>query len=245
MLLFYNIGKYLLLLKTIFSKPENAKVLVKRTFYEVNSIGVESLGIISMISIFMGMVTTIQSAYQLVSPLIPRSVLGSVVSDSSLLEFSTTVSALVLAGRVGSNISSELGNMKISEQIDALEVMGINSANYLILPKIIGGLIAIPMLVIISAFLCLAGGIFIGDYTGAVSASDFVDGARETFRTFTLVFAMIKAFTFAFIITSVSAYQGFFVKGGSLEVGKASTKAVVQSCILILIFDYLLAQMLL
>ena len=245
MLLFYNIGKYLLLLKTIFSRPENAKILVKRTFYEVNSIGVESLGIISMISIFMGMVTTIQSAYQLVSPLIPRSVLGSVVSDSSLLEFSTTVSALVLAGRVGSNISSELGNMKISEQIDALEVMGINSANYLILPKIIGGLIAIPLLVIISAFLCLAGGIFIGNYTGVVSANDFIDGARETFKTFTLVFAMIKAFTFAFIITSVSAYQGFFVKGGSLEVGKASTRAVVHSCIFILIFDYLLAQLLL
>jgi phospholipid/cholesterol/gamma-HCH transport system permease protein len=245
MLLFYNIGKYLLLLKVIFTRPENGKVLLKRTFYEMNSIGVESLGIISMISIFMGMVTTIQSAYQLVSPLIPRSVLGSVVSDSSLLEFSTTVSALVLAGRVGSNISSELGNMKISEQIDALEVMGINSANYLILPKIIGGLLSIPMLVIVSAFLCLAGGIFIGDYTGAVSASDFIDGARSTFRTFTLVFALIKAFTFAFIITSVSAYQGFFVKGGSLEVGRASTRAVVHSCILILIFDYLLAQLLL
>lgn len=245
MLLFYNIGRYLLLLKTIFSRPENAKVLVKRTFYEMNSIGVESLGIISMISIFMGMVTTIQSAYQLVSALVPRSVLGSVVSDSSLLEFSTTVSALVLAGRVGSNISSELGNMKISEQIDALEVMGINSANYLILPKIIGGLIVFPLLVVISAFLCLAGGIFIGDYTGVVSATDFVYGAQSTFKTFTLIFAMIKSVTFAFIITSVSAYQGFYVTGGSLEVGRASTRAVVHSCILILIFDYLLAQLLL
>jgi phospholipid/cholesterol/gamma-HCH transport system permease protein len=245
MLLFYQIGRYLLLLKTIFSRPENAKVLVRRTFYEMNSIGVESLGIISMISVFMGMVTTIQSAYQLVTALVPRSVLGSVVSDSTLLEFSTTVSALVLAGRVGSNISSELGNMKISEQIDALEVMGINSANYLILPKILGGLIVFPLLVIISAFLCLAGGIFIGDFTGAVSANDFIDGAQSTFKTFTLVFAMIKSVTFAFIITSVSAFQGFYVRGGSLEVGRASTKAVVHSCILILIFDYLLAQLLL
>jgi phospholipid/cholesterol/gamma-HCH transport system permease protein len=245
MLLFYHIGRYILLIKTIFTRPENPKLLIKRTFYEMNSIGIESLGIVTMISVFMGMVMTIQSAYQLVSPLLPDSVFGAVVSNSALLEFSSTVTALILAGRVGSNISSELGNMKISEQVDALEVMGINSANYLILPKIIGGLIVFPLLVILSAFLCILGGAVIGNLLDIVSYTDFVYGAQSSFETFSLVFALIKSITFSFIITSVSAYNGYFVKGGALEVGKASTRAVVHSSILILLFDYLLSQLLL
>ena len=209
------------------------------------SIGVESLGIIAMISIFMGMVTTLQTAYQLVSGFIADSVIGMIVTDSTILELSSTVSSLVLAGRVGSNISSEIGNMKISEQIDALEVMGINSANYLVFPKILASLIVFPLLVIISIFLSLSGGMVVGDLSGAVSMSDFIMGAQSTFRTFTLVFTMIKTVCFAFIISSISSYQGYFVTGGALEVGRASTRSVVQSCIFILLFDYILSQILL
>jgi phospholipid/cholesterol/gamma-HCH transport system permease protein len=245
MLLFFHIGRFLLLLRKAFSKPENYRIIIKRTFAEMVTIGVESLGIIAMISIFMGMVTTLQTAYQLVSGLIADSVIGMIVTDSTILELSTTISSLVLAGRVGSNISSEIGNMKISEQIDALEVMGINSANYLIFPKILASLIVFPLLVIISITLSIGGGIMVGDLTGAVSASDFIQGAQSTFRTFTLVYAMIKTISFAFVISSISSYQGYFVTGGALEVGRASTKAVVQSCIFILLFDYLLAQLLL
>jgi phospholipid/cholesterol/gamma-HCH transport system permease protein len=191
------------------------------------------------------MVLTIEIAYQLVAPWISLTVVGSIVSDTSMLELSPTVTALVLAGRVGSNISAEIGNMKISEQIDALEVMGINSANYLIFPKIIASLISIPLLIIISIALSQVGGLWAGHILNIVSVQDFVEGARASFKTFTLIYAIIKAFTFAFIISSISSYQGYFVVGGSVEVSKASTRAVVQSCIFILIFDYLLALLLL
>jgi len=245
MLLFYHIGKYILLLKDVFSRVDNPRILLRRFFYEMNVIGIQSLGIIILISAFMGMVLTIEIAFQLVAPWIPLTVVGSIVSDTSMLELSPTVTALVLAGRVGSNISAEIGNMKISEQIDALEVMGINSASYIILPKILASLISIPLLIILSIALSLLGGLYAGHALNIVSTSDYIEGAQVTFRTFTLVYAIIKAFTFAFIISSVSSYQGYIVTGGSVEVSKASTKAVVNSCIFILIFDYLLAVLLL
>ena len=223
-----------------FSKPEKGSIIFKRTIDEMNNIGVNSLGIVTMISVFMGAVTTIQTAYQLIASYIADSVIGSVVSDSTILELSPTITSLVLAGRVGSNIASEIGTMRVSEQIDALDVMGINSAGYLIMPKIIAGLIAIPTLVVLSMGLSIGGGIFAGHFTGIVSINDFVLGMRDTFRTFTLIFALIKAFSFAFVLTSIPAFQGYYTRGGALEVGQSSTRAVVVSCVFILFLDYLL-----
>jgi phospholipid/cholesterol/gamma-HCH transport system permease protein len=245
MLLFYHFGRFLLMLKQVFGRPDNHRIVFSRIMDEMVKIGIQSLGIVIMISIFMGMVTTLQTAYQLVSSLIPKTIIGSVVTETTILELSVTMTSLVLAGRVGSNIASELGNMRISEQIDALEVMGINSASYLIMPKIIAAVIVIPLLVIISASLSVLGGLLAGDFAGIVSMAEFIEGARGTFRTFTIIFALIKAFCYAFIISSVSSFQGYYVKGGAIEVGQASTKAVVQSCMFILVFDYLLAQLLL
>jgi len=240
---FYYFGKYLLLLKNTFSKPEKLGLYGHRLIAEMNSIGVNSLGIVIMISVFMGAVTTVQTAYQLTAGLISNSVIGSVVSQSTILELSPSITSLVLAGRVGSSIASEIGTMKVTEQVDALEVMGINSASFLILPKIIAAVIMIPLLVIISIFLSISGGILAGHLTGIVSYQDFVEGLRNSFEVYTLVFSLIKAFSFAFVISSVSAYQGYYTKGGALEVGQSSTKAVVVSCLMILFMDYLLAQL--
>jgi phospholipid/cholesterol/gamma-HCH transport system permease protein len=191
------------------------------------------------------MVTTVQTAFQLVSDLIPKSIIGAIVRDSSILELSPTISAIVLAGKVGSSISSQIGTMRVTEQIDALEIMGINSPGYLILPKIVGAVIMIPLLVIISIALCVIGGYIAGTLSGAVTPNDFILGLTEGFIPFTLTVSMVKSVIFAFIITSVSAYQGFYTSGGALEVGISSTRAVVVSCISILFTDYLVAQLLL
>jgi phospholipid/cholesterol/gamma-HCH transport system permease protein len=244
-MIFHPLGKYILLLKAVFRKPEKWNIYRKEIFKEMSSIGAGSLGIISIISLFLGMVTTVQTAYQLVSDLIPRSIIGMIVRDSTILELSPTISAIVLAGKVGSSVASQIGTMRVTEQIDALEIMGINSPGYLILPKIIAGVITIPMLVIISIGLSILGGYFAGTLSGAVTPFDFIMGATDGFRGFTVTVSMIKAVIFGFIITSVSAYQGFYTSGGSLEVGISSTRAVVISCIMILFADYLVAQLLL
>lgn len=243
--MFESLGKYILLLRAVFRRPEKWNIYRKEIFIEMNSIGVGSLGIISLISIFLGMVTTVQTAYQLVSDLIPKSTIGLIVRDSSILELSPTISAIVLAGKVGSSISSQIGTMRVTEQIDALEIMGINSPGYLIMPKIIGAVVTIPMLVVISIGLCIFGGYIAGTLSGAVTAQDYIMGATQDFRGSTVTVSMIKAVIFAFIITSVSAYQGFYTNGGSLEVGISSTRAVVVSCVMILFADYLVAQLLL
>jgi len=244
-MIFYPLGKYILLLKAVFRKPEKWNIYRKEIFHEMNSIGVGSVWIISIISVFLGMVTTVQTAYQLVSDLIPRSIIGSIVRDSTILELSPTISAIVLAGKVGSSVASQIGTMRVTEQIDALEIMGINSPGYLILPKIIAAVITIPLLIVISIGLSIWGGYLAGTLSGAVSSNDFILGATDGFRGFTIVVSMIKAIIFAFIITSVSAYQGFYTSGGALEVGISSTRAVVISCIMILFADYLVAQLLL
>ncbi|MGZ5242413.1 MAG: MlaE family ABC transporter permease [Bacteroidia bacterium] len=242
---FFSFGAYLVLLRNTFSKPEQRRIYLKRIFEESNNLGVSSLGIVAIVSTFIGAVTTVNTAYQLVSAFIDDTVIGSVVSDSSILELSPTITSLVLAGKIGSNIATELGSMRVSEQIDAMEVMGVNSAGYLIFPKIIAMLIMLPILIVISMFLSIAGGILVGHLAGIVSYEDFITGARSSFRTFTFVFAMIKTFTFAFLIASVSSYQGYYATGGSLDVGRASTRAVVYSSVLILLSDYVLAQLLL
>jgi len=213
--------------------------------FEVVSIGVGSLVIIFITSIFVGAVTTVQTSYQLTSGFVPPSIIGSIVAASEILELAPTISSLVLAGKVGSSIASQLGTMRVTEQIDALDVMGINAASYLIMPKIFGAIIAFPMLVAISAFLGTSGGMFAGTFTGEVTYTEFTEGARAFFEPFQVTFMIIKSITFGFIISSVSAYQGFYVRGGAKEVGEASTRAVVYSCILVLFSDYVLAQLLL
>lgn len=242
---FYHFGKYLLFLKNVFTKPENFKVYWKEIIREMNLIGIGSLGIIAVISIFLGAVTCIQTAYQLVSNLIPRDIIGVITRDSVILEFSPTISLLVLSGRVGGSISSQLGTMRVTEQIDALEIMGVNSTGFLVLPKIVAAVITIPMLVIISMFLGLMGAYIIGPLTGVISGTEFISGVLRDWNSFIILVALIKTVLFSFLMTSVSAYQGFYTKGGALEVGESSTKAVVYSSVLILFADYLVAQILL
>lgn len=244
-MIFHPLGKYILLLKSAFRRPEKWNIYRKEIIHEMVSIGVGSLGIIAIISLFLGAVTTVQTAFQLVSDFIPKSVIGMILRDSSILELSPTISSIVLAGKVGSSISSQIGTMRVTEQIDALEIMGINSPGYLILPKIIAAVTMIPLLVIISIGLTIFGGYIAGTASGALSAQEFTVGITSDFNSFTLTVSMVKAAVFAFLITTISAYQGFYTSGGALEVGQSSTKAVVISCIAILFSDYVIAQLML
>ena len=238
-------GLYLLTLKGMFSKPENGKMYWKEFMHQCSDIGIGSLGIVAIISIFMGAVSTLQTAYQLVSPLIPLSTIAQIVRDTVILEFSPTLVCIVLAGVVGSKIASELGNMRVSEQIDALEIMGINTKSYLIMPKVLAAIVMIPMLVVISAVLGIWGGRFAGTMTGIISAASFDKGLHQYFKPYNVFFAMAKAYTFAFIIASIPAYYGYNVQGGALEIGRASTRSVVVSCVLVLFSDYILSALLL
>lgn len=242
---FTNFGKYILLLKAAFKRPEKMKIYSKAVFQQMEFIGVGSLGLISIISTFIGAVMTLQIAFQLVSDLIPKTIIGSVNRDSTILELAPTISAIVLAGKIGSAISSEIGTMRVTEQIDALEIMGINAPGYLILPKILAGITMVPMLVIVAMFLSIGGGYLGGTLSGAVTASEYIQGITTDFNPYTITVSLVKAFVFGFIITSVPAYEGFYVKGGALEVAQASTRAVVISCISILACDYIVTQLLL
>ena len=240
-----HLGRYSLMLKGMIAKPENAKVYWREFMQQCNDIGIGSIGIVSIVSIFMGAVSAVQTAYQLTSPLIPASTIAQIVRDTVILEFSPTLVCIVLAGVVGSKIASELGNMRVSEQIDALEIMGINTKTYLVMPKIAAALIMIPLLVVISMLLGILGGRLAGNASGILSNDTFDRGLMENFNTFNIWFALIKAYTFAFIISSIPAYYGYYVTGGALEIGRSSTKAVVISCIMILLADYALAALLL
>jgi phospholipid/cholesterol/gamma-HCH transport system permease protein len=242
---FTHLGTYLLMLKGMFTKPENWRMYWKEFMHQCVEIGVGALPIVVIISLFLGAVTTIQTAYQLVSPLVPASTIAQIVRDSMILELSPTVVSIVLAGVVGSKIASELGNMRISEQIDALEIMGINTKSYLILPKILGSLVVIPCLIVISAVLGIWGGRFAGSLSGILATDIYDIGLRQNLNLYNINFALYKSYTFAFILSSIPAYYGYNVKGGSLEIGRASTSAVVVSCILILLADYALAALLL
>lgn len=239
-MIFYYLGEYILLLKKVFKRPEKWRVYWKEIMHEMSEIGVGSLGLILIISTFIGAVMTMQIAFQLDSDFIPRSVIGQINRDSNILELGPTISALVLMGKVGSSISSQIGSMRVTEQIDALEIMGINAAGYLILPKLIAGVIMVPVLVIIAIVCALVGGLFGGVLTGAVTTNEYVQGIQGNFNGFTVAVAMVKAFVYGFIITSVPAYKGFHVRGGALEVGQAGTRAVVIGCITILACDYII-----
>jgi phospholipid/cholesterol/gamma-HCH transport system permease protein len=239
------IGKYFIFLGSLFGKGEKLSVYWRRFIEESVGIGVSSIFIVAIVSTFIGAVSCIQTAYNLVSPIIPVSTVALIVRDMQLLELAPTITCIVLAGKVGSNIASELGTMRITEQIDALEVMGINSSSYLVLPKVLAAMFTFPMLVIFAAFLGIFGGYLAGTLTGVITEKDFLNGIRDSFVPYNIFFMLVKPFVFGFLIATISSYQGFFTTGGALEVGKSSTQAVTNSCISILIADYLLAQLLL
>ena len=239
-----SIGKYFIFLGTLFTNRESFKTYARLFVDESVKVGTDSVILIAIVSIFMGAVTTIQTAYNLVSPLIPDYVVALVVRDMVLLELAPTIIGIIFAGKVGSNIAGELGTMRITEQIDALEVLGINSSSYLVLPKLLATLFTFPLLVIFSAFLSLFGGFVAADFTGVISTQDYTIGIQYQLNEFMVTFAMIKAIVFAFLVSTISSFMGYFTVGGALEVGKASTSAVTNSVIAILAADYLLAQLL-
>ena len=240
-----GIGRYFIFISLLFVKRESFKTYFKQVIEECILIGIDSLVIVTIVATFIGAVTTIQTAYNLVNPLIPDYIISLVVRDMTLLELAPTVTALIFAGKVGSNIAGELGTMRITEQIDALEVMGINSVSFLALPKIIASILMYPMLVTLAAFLSIMGGYFAGTMAHVITPEDYIYGIRADFIEFNVTFALIKAVVFAILISSISSYKGYYTTGGALEVGKASTAAVTNSCIAILMADYLLAELLL
>jgi phospholipid/cholesterol/gamma-HCH transport system permease protein len=240
-----GIGSYFIMLGRVFSRPEKAGVYYRATMKEFVLLGLNSIGIVAIISLFMGAVITLQTAYNTDNPIYPSYLIGLGCRDSIILEFSSTMVALILAGKVGSSIASQLGTMRVSEQIDALDMMGVNSSSYLVLPKIIATVLFNPLLTLLSITVGIFGGWLAGTATGVVSSQDFIYGVQYAFIPYYVFYTLIKTVVFAFLITSISAYQGYNVKGGSLEVGRASTKAVVYSCIMILLFNVILTQLLL
>jgi phospholipid/cholesterol/gamma-HCH transport system permease protein len=238
-------GQYVMFIGSLFVRRETFATYYKLTLEECIQIGIKSIGLIALVSFFMGAVTTVQTAYNMVSPLIPRFVISQVVREMTLLELAPTIIAVIYAGKIGSSMASGLGTMRITEQIDALEVMGINSSSYLVLPKIVASLLMYPMLVVVAAVSALVGGYLVGTMTDVITPTDYIYGIRFTFNDYTITFALIKAFVFAFLISSISSFKGYYTHGGALEVGIASTAAVTTSVIAVLLSDYFLAQLLL
>ncbi len=244
-LFFEHLGRLTIMLKIGLSKPENIKEYWKEFMVQCNDIGIRSLPIVIIISLFLGMVVTLQTAYQFINPIIPRTVVAGIVRDSTIMELSPTVICIVLSGVVGSKIASELGNMRVSEQIDALEIMGINSHSFLIMPKIFAAMITIPCLIILSIAISIWGGYAACMLSHILTKQQFFMGLHKDFVPFIVTFAIIKAFFFSLIISIIPSYYGYYVKGGALEIGRASTTSVIISCILILFADYGLSLILL
>jgi len=240
----YHIGQYFLLMARVFKKPEKNSLYFHQLVLEIEKLGIHSVGIVAIISVFMGGIITLQLTYNMVSPLMPNYIIGLGNRDTLILEFSSTVLSLMLAGKVGSNIASELGSMRVTEQIDSMEIMGVNSASYLILPKIIAVVFMSPLLFIISVTCGIFGGLITGPLSGVVTVATYTTGITTMFVPFYVYFSIIKTLVFGFLIATVPAYLGYYVLGGALEVGRASTKAVVNTSILILFFDLVLTQLL-
>lgn len=238
-----KLGQYALLMRKVFTKPQKWRVFLQQLSKEISKLGVDSIGIVLIISFFIGAVIVIQIALNISNPLLPRYTVGYTSREIILLEFSSTIMCLILAGKVGSNISSEIGTMRVTEQIDALEIMGVNSANFLILPKIAGLMLFVPVLVVFSMFFGILGGFGVCYFTGSVPVVDFEFGLQSFFNVFYIWYAIIKTVFFAFLISSIAAYYGYHAQGGSLDVGKASTDAVVISSILILVSDLLITDL--
>lgn len=238
-------GKYFIMLKQVFKKPQKWSIFKEMLFREIDDIGMKSIGITAFISFFVGGVVVIQMALNLENPFIPRYLIGYATRMSLVLEFSPTLMSIILAGKVGSYITSSIGTMRVTEQIDALEVMGVNSLNYLVLPKIIASVIFYPLLVTLGIFLGIYGGMVAGMLTDLISSADYITGLRTDLDPFHFTYSMIKTIVFAFVIATIPAYHGYYVAGGSLEVGRASTKAVVWTSVVIIVLNYFLTQMLL
>lgn len=241
----HSIGKYAILMKEVLKRPDQLRVFFRSLMVEIEKIGFGSIGIVFIISFFFGAVITLQTAYNMTNPMLPDYLVGLGTRESILLEFSSTVLSLILAGKVGSNIASEIGTMRVTEQIDALEIMGVNPSSYLILPKLSAGILVFPILSFISMVIGIMGGWFAGWATGEVPSDEFIYGIQYEFNPFYITYSLIKSVVFSMLITTVSSFFGFFVSGGALEVGKASTKAVVNSSLLILVFNFLLTNLLL
>ena len=242
--MFYHLGRYFMLMISSVAKPEKLSMYWKETARQMNDIGVGSIIIIGLVSIFIGAVTAVQFAYQLQGSSIPPYYIGYIVRDIMIIELAPTFTCLALAGKVGSNMAAEIGGMRQKEQIDALEVMGVDTPTYLIMPKVIAALVVIPMLVTISAFTGMAGGYMACVFGKLVTVAEFMQGLRSFFLPYNVFMMLVKSVVFAFILTSISCYQGFYVKGGSIELGKASTNAVVMSNIMILLADFVIALLL-
>jgi phospholipid/cholesterol/gamma-HCH transport system permease protein len=240
-----KIGKYILMLKDVFTIPNKWSVFFKRLIDELNSIGINSLPIVALMSSFIGGVIALQTASNMSSPLLPAYTIGYITQSSTILEFSPTIISLILAGKIGSNIASEIGTMRVTEQIDALEIMGVNSLNFLVLPKITAAIIFFPILVIFSMALSMLGGWISLVISNLSTTEEYLLGLRAFFEPFHVKYALTKTVVFGFLIVSVSSFYGYYVKGGSLDVGRASTQAVVSSSVTILIANFLLTQMIL
>ncbi len=245
MIFFYHIGKYILFMRKIIKKPQKTNIFINDFFFEIEKIGINSIVIVFIISIFMGAVITLQTAYNIEQAFIPLYLVGLGTRDSMFLEFSSTIVGLILAGKVGANIASEIGTMKIREQIEALDMMGVNSESHLVFPKVLAAIITFPLLTLFSMFVGIFGGYLAVYLTNAIPVDDFIYGIHYYFIPFYITYSVIKSIIFGIIISSVSAYQSYYISGGALEVGKASTKAVVYSSILILFFNVILTQILL
>ncbi len=238
-------GRYCLFMKRVFSLPERWKVFGKNIISEISKLGIDSIPLVLVISIFIGAVIAIQMQLNIMSPLIPAYSVGLATREIVLLEFSNSILCLILAGKVGSNIASEIGTMRVTEQIDALEIMGVNSASYLVLPKLVAFVAFMPVLVIFCMCTSLFGGYLVAVFTDMITVSKFVYGLQALFNEWYVWYGLIKSLFFAFIIVSVASFFGYHVSGGALNVGKASTDSVVSSSILILLFDVVLTKLLL
>lgn len=240
----FHVGRYMQLLSKSFRRPEKARMFRELFVQELESIGLQSVGIVALLSLFMGAVICLQTAHQ-IGGWIPVYTIGFTVRQTMILEFSPTLIPVILAGKVGSNIASQLGSMRVTEEIDALEIMGVNSASHLILPKILAGVLIVPFLVIFSMALGVAAGAWIAVATGVSTLADFEYGMQVDFRVFDVAYALFKTVIFGFILTSVSAYHGYYASGGPIEVGRSSTRAVVWSVVIIMVSNLLITQMLL
>lgn len=240
-----NIGKYMLMLYVVFSRPEKFKIFRKRVFTEIEGIGIDSLPIVALMSVFMGAVIALQTASNIDSPILPDYTIGFITQNSTILEFSPTIISLILAGKVGSNVASEIGTMRVTEQIDALEIMGVNSLNFLVLPKIIAAVLFFPVLIIFSMALSMIGGWIALTASGLLTSETYILGIRYYFDVYNVFYALTKTVVFGFLIVSISSFYGYYTKGGALDVGRASTKSVVSSSIAILIANFILTQLML
>ncbi|HBR55056.1 MAG TPA: ABC transporter permease, partial [Flavobacteriaceae bacterium] len=234
-----DIGSYFLMLKRTFGSFTKRSVLKELILKEIDDLIIGSLGIVAFISFFVGGVIAIQTALNVDNPIIPKSLIGFATRQSIVLEFAPTFISIIMAGKVGSFITSSIGSMRVTEQIDALEVMGINSLNYLVFPKIVA-LLFFPFVIALSMFLGILGGLVAGVYGGFTTLTDFTTGLQDDFDTFHLVYAFIKTFVFAFILATVPSWQGFYMKGGALEVGKASTNSFVWTSVLIILTNFII-----